>query len=147
MTNRRVFIGDLVRLAALAAVVPNDWRVIRRMPFAEDPFRIGIASGDPDPSSFVIWTRLIPRPLEPDGGMTGARVAVRWEVAEDDKFSRVVKRGTATATPEVRAALITSGSRASSGEPEPHHDETTSWIPAAPISRICALTTRASELE
>jgi alkaline phosphatase D len=101
MTNRRVFIGDLARLAALAAVVPNDWRIIRRMPFVEDPFRIGIASGDPDPSGFVIWTRLIPRPLEPEGGMSGARVAVRWEVAEDDKFSRVVKRGTATATPEL----------------------------------------------
>jgi alkaline phosphatase D len=49
----------------------------------------------------VLWTRLIPRPLEPDGGMSGARVAVRWEVADDDKFSRVVKRGTATATPEL----------------------------------------------
>src|SRR5207253_7536895 len=97
--DRRIFIGDLVKVAALAAIVPNDWRVVRRIPFAADPFRIGIASGDPDQSGFVIWTRLIPRPLEPDGGMNRSRVAVRWEVAEDDKFSRVVKRGTATAAP------------------------------------------------
>src|SRR5262245_11674539 len=101
LMDRRVFVGDMVRLAALAAIVPNDWRVVRRMPFADDPFRIGLASGDPDASSVVIWTRLVPRPLEPGGGMTGSRVAVRWEVAEDDKFSRVVKRGTATATPEL----------------------------------------------
>jgi alkaline phosphatase D len=103
--DRRLFIGDLARLAALAAIVPNDWRVARRFAFAEDPFQIGIASGDPDPSSVVIWTRLIPRPLEADGGMSGARVAVRWEVADDDKFSRIVKHGTATATPELAYAV------------------------------------------
>jgi alkaline phosphatase D len=103
--ERRVFIGDLARLAALAAIVPNDWRVARRVSFAEDPFRIGVASGDPDPTSVVIWTRLIPRPLEPEGGMSGARVAVRWEVAEDDRFAKVVKRGTATATPELAYAV------------------------------------------
>jgi alkaline phosphatase D len=33
--------------------------------------------------------------------MTADRVAVRWEVAEDEKFARVVRRGTATATPEL----------------------------------------------
>src|SRR5690349_23900746 len=91
--DRRLFIGDLVRLAALASIVPNDWRVARRFSFADDPFRIGIASGDPDPTSVVIWTRLIPRPLEPEGGMSGDRVAVRWELAEDERFSRIVKLG------------------------------------------------------
>src|SRR5688572_19927945 len=101
MVDRRVFIGDLVRLAALAAVVPADWRVTRRFSFADDPFQLGIASGDPRDSGVTLWTRLIPRPLEPDGGMTGSRVAVRWEVAEDEQFAKVVKRGTATATPEL----------------------------------------------
>jgi alkaline phosphatase D len=101
MTSRRVFIGDLARLAALAAVVPNDWKVARRASFSEDPFRAGIASGDPHPTGVVLWTRLVPRPLEPEGGMSGSRVAVRWEVAEDERFTRLVKRGTATATPEL----------------------------------------------
>ena len=32
---------------------------------------------------------LAPRPLEPDGGMTGQRVAVTWEVAEDDAFRTI----------------------------------------------------------
>ncbi|HET9424364.1 MAG TPA: alkaline phosphatase D family protein [Gemmatimonadaceae bacterium] len=101
MMNRRVFVGDLTRIAALAAVVPNDWRVKRRVPFADDPFQLGVASGDPGPDGVVLWTRLSPRPLEADGGMTAGRVAVRWEVAEDEAFSRIVKRGTATATPEL----------------------------------------------
>ena len=57
-------------------------------------------------------------------------------------------RWTATVEPcAAWAARMTSGSRRSSGEPQPHHDETTSWIPAPAISRIWAWTTRASELE
>ena len=101
MIDRRVFVGDLVRMAALAAVVPGDWRVTRRFSFAADPFQLGIASGDPHAAGVTLWTRLIPRPMEPEGGMNGARVGVRWEVADDEQFSKVVKRGTATATPEL----------------------------------------------
>lgn len=96
--NRRIFIGDLARLAALAAIVPSDWRVVRRASFADDPFQLGVASGDPHSTGVTLWTRLAPRPLDPDGGMTGDRIAVRWELADDEQFSRIVKRGTATAT-------------------------------------------------
>jgi len=101
MIDRRAFIGDLVRLAALAAVVPVDWRVRWRPRLATDPFALGIASGDPEPTRVILWTRLAPRPLEPLGGMDGQRVAVRWEVARDDRFTRIVRRGTATAAPEL----------------------------------------------
>jgi alkaline phosphatase D len=99
--DRRIFVGDLVRLAALATIVPNDWRVVRRSPFSEDPFQLGIASGDPYSEGVTLWTRLAPRPLDPDGGMTVDRVVVRWELAEDEAFAKVVKRGTATATREL----------------------------------------------
>jgi hypothetical protein len=34
------------RYAALAAVIPNDWRV-RFATFADDPFTLGVGSGDP----------------------------------------------------------------------------------------------------
>jgi alkaline phosphatase D len=101
MISRRMFVGDLARLAAVAAVVPNDWRVARRASFASDPFQLGIASGDPHAAGVTLWTRLAPRPLDPDGGMTGDRVAVRWELAEDEGFAKILKRGTATATPEL----------------------------------------------
>ncbi|MGW7430993.1 alkaline phosphatase D family protein [Streptomyces sp. NPDC054861] len=66
----------------------------------EDPFTLGVASGDPLPGSVLLWTRLAPRPFESGGGLPRARVAVRWELAHDERFTRVVRRGTATAHPE-----------------------------------------------
>ncbi|QJR37463.1 alkaline phosphatase D family protein [Gemmatimonas groenlandica] len=99
--DRRLFLTDLSRYAALAAVVPNVWRVTSRPRFAEDPFQLGVASGDPTSTGGVLWTRLAPRPFEPDGGMDGMRTAVNWEVANDDQFKTVVKKGRATAAPEL----------------------------------------------
>jgi alkaline phosphatase D len=99
--KRRDFLVDAARLAALASVVPNDWRVVFRPRFADDPFSLGVASGAPTPNSAIIWTRLAPRPLEPDGGMTGLRPTVQWQVADDEQFAKVVKNGRATAAPEL----------------------------------------------
>ncbi|EKX63485.1 alkaline phosphatase D family protein [Streptomyces ipomoeae] len=67
---------------------------------AEDPFTLGVASGDPLPASVLLWTRLAPKPYQPDGGLPAERVAVHWELAHDERFRRVVRRGTATAHPE-----------------------------------------------
>lgn len=99
--NRRDFLSNLSCTAALAATVPNVWRVTRRPRLADDPFQLGIASGDPTPSGGVLWTRLAPRPLEPEGGMDGLRAVVTWEVADDDGFRTIVKQGQATAAPEL----------------------------------------------
>ncbi|MDG4825663.1 alkaline phosphatase D family protein [Asanoa sp. WMMD1127] len=68
-----------------------------------DPFTLGVASGDPLPDGVVLWTRLAPEPLIADGlgGMSGHVVPVLWEVAEDERFRRVVKRGLERATPEL----------------------------------------------
>jgi alkaline phosphatase D len=99
--KRREFVANRARSAALCAVVPNDWRVILRPRFADDPFQLGVASGDPTSAGAVLWTRLAPRPFEPDGGMSGQRVAVTWELADDEWFSRGVRRGRATAAPEL----------------------------------------------
>jgi alkaline phosphatase D len=98
--RRRDFLSDVARLAALTAVIPNDWRVMLRPRWADDPFSLGIASGDPTPNAVMIWTRLAPRPLEPDGGMA-IRTGVTWEVAHDDWFASVVRSGRATAAPEL----------------------------------------------
>ena len=99
--QRRDFLLDLSRLAALCAVVPNDWRVTGRPRLADDPFTLGVAAGDPTPTGGVLWTKLAPRPLEPDGGMNGQRVAVTWELADDESFARIVRQGRATAAPEL----------------------------------------------
>ncbi|OQD54855.1 alkaline phosphatase [Streptomyces phaeoluteigriseus] len=66
----------------------------------DDPFTLGVASGDPLPDSVLLWTRLAPAPYQPDGGLPAERVTVRWELAHDENFRRVVRRGTVTAHPE-----------------------------------------------
>ncbi|MCT7658399.1 alkaline phosphatase D family protein [Mycobacterium sp. CPCC 205710] len=79
---------------------PRDRLRLARVP--ADPFTLGVASGDPSPDGAVIWTRLAPNPLADDGfgGMPAQPVDVDWEVAADERFSRVEQRGTITATPE-----------------------------------------------
>jgi len=64
-----------------------------------NPFTQGVASGDPSPDGFVIWTRLAPTALATDGrgGITGEH-PVRWAVAADERMDRVVARGTVAAT-------------------------------------------------
>jgi alkaline phosphatase D len=59
-------------------------------------FALGVASGDPLPHAVVLWTRLAPAPTL-GGGMPPVDVPVRWEVAEDDRFRRGVRRGDAVA--------------------------------------------------
>ncbi|WP_381799186.1 alkaline phosphatase D family protein [Streptomyces niveus] len=65
-----------------------------------DPFTLGVGSGDPQPGSVLLWTRLAPSPYESDSGLPRSRVSVRWEVSHDERFTRIVRRGTATAHPE-----------------------------------------------
>lgn len=104
--SRRTFVAG----SGLAAVYlgtgtfPSDavpWRTVSKP--TSYPFSLGVASGDPLPNSVVLWTRLAPEPLAPDGlgGMDHRPVRVEWEVATDDGFRHVARRGTVTATPEL----------------------------------------------
>ena len=53
-------------------------------------FQHGVASGDPDSSSVVLWTRV---------SASGA-LDVEWELASDPYFSRIVRRGSFATGPE-----------------------------------------------
>ncbi|MEU9758623.1 alkaline phosphatase D family protein [Streptomyces sp. NPDC047985] len=81
--------------AGTASAAELDARKIK-----EDPFTLGVASGDPLPASVLLWTRLAPRPYEAGSGLPRARVEVSWEIARDARFSRIVRRGRTTAHPE-----------------------------------------------
>jgi alkaline phosphatase D len=72
-------------------------------PPAAYPFTLGVASGDPSPDGFELWTRLAPRPLEFDGGMGASRrpVEVDWQVAADEAMSTIVASETAVAPSEL----------------------------------------------
>ncbi|MFE5301451.1 alkaline phosphatase D family protein [Streptomyces sp. NPDC056632] len=87
--------------AGTAAAAELDARRI-----TENPFTLGVASGDPLPGSALLWTRLAPRPYEAGGGLPAdTRVTVRWELAHDERFTRGLRRGTTVAHPEFDRAV------------------------------------------
>ena len=82
------------------------------------PFTLGVASGDPLPDGFVLWTRLAPEPLDPDGqgGMPHREVVVEWEVAEDaGVHPRQARRGAVRAVPLLGALGARRGERPAPG--------------------------------
>jgi len=99
--SRRRFAGGAgAAFTAIAApgliriAVAQSWR-------SGNPFSLGVASGAPRPDGFVLWTRLAPEPLstnpETPGGMSGADVTLRYEIATDPGMAKVVRHGAATA--------------------------------------------------
>src|SRR5262245_19984628 len=75
-----------------------------------DLYPEGVASGDPDPSSVILWTR---RPFHPGAGAPGlkedpgapgvkssGRRVLTVEVAEDEEFRRVVAKASAPVSAE-----------------------------------------------
>lgn len=105
--SRRVFLATGLTVAGAVTGRSSAALVSRDVTGTIDPFTLGVASGDPAAGSVVIWTRLAPDPLAEDGlgGMPRRVVDVTWEVAEDEAFTRVVRRGTAKAQPAAAHAL------------------------------------------
>jgi alkaline phosphatase D len=99
MFARRRFLHGLAAAGALAALPARAQPNVRTR-FGAFPFSLGVASGYPQPSRLVLWTRLAPEPLAPGGGMDPEPVPVRWEIARDEALKDIVAAGTAYATPE-----------------------------------------------
>jgi alkaline phosphatase D len=100
--NRRAFLRGLGASALITATgglfsVPTWGSPV----FAAYPFTLGVASGEPTPDGFVIWTKIAPKPLERGGGMPRKLVEVEWSVATDERMRDVVQKGVATAHPEL----------------------------------------------
>lgn len=107
--NRRLFLSSLT--IALADSLPGQ----QTTKFSSNPFKLGIASGDPLPDGVVLWTRLVDdalTSLPTTEGMKGigkviTKAAVRvpisvdWRVATDDKMKNVVKKGKAVAASDL----------------------------------------------
>jgi alkaline phosphatase D len=99
--SRRLFLAYAASLSAVPLLGRKSLAKRAKPSFANDPFQLGIASGDPTASGAVLWTRLAPKPLMPSGGMSPHKVKVAWEIATDDAMRCVVRRGIATAAPEL----------------------------------------------
>ena len=75
--NRRLFLAYATALYGIP-MLGQAANINRRMKFASNPFSLGVASGDANSTSVVLWTRLAPKPLDPDGGMPNLGVPVQW---------------------------------------------------------------------
>ena len=95
--RRRFLLGGATVAASAFLPVRSAGSAAR---FSGYPFQLGVASGDPSPDGFVIWTRLVTKPFEPGGGVAPAAVEVDWQVAEDEAMTRVVRRGVVDASAE-----------------------------------------------
>ena len=65
--SRREFLQALAAAGASCAVPALRAQGPTR--FADDPFRLGVASGYPRPDGAVLWTRLVPDLAQPNGGL------------------------------------------------------------------------------
>lgn len=97
LTSRRRLL-QLVGASAATLWLPRSaWSQSRLI---GNPFTLGVASGSPTFDSVVLWTRLhVPGLLGSSLGHDP--VTVRWEMAHDDKFTRIVQSGQAIAAPEL----------------------------------------------
>lgn len=57
------------------------------------PFKLGVASGDPEEDGFVIWTRLVKNVKLENGAIPDESQVVSWEIATDKSFSNIVQNG------------------------------------------------------
>ena len=100
MPLRRTLSRRTLIAASAAALATRPWRGWAQ---GQNPFALGVASGNPGPDRVVLWTRLAPEPLSQDpervGGMTSAPVPVEWELASDPAMQQVVQRGAVMAHP------------------------------------------------
>ena len=98
--QRRAFLRGTVATAGLV-VAPAFLRGMRGEAWAQGTslFPLGVASGDPDEHSVVLWTRLAADPLA-GGGLPNQPIAVDWQVALDPGMQGIVRQGVAVARPE-----------------------------------------------
>ncbi len=103
--DRRTFVrlGGAGAAALMLGLGPFEERAVAQPRFTGYPFSLGVASGTPtSDGGIVLWTRLAPEPLAGGhGGMPREKVAVRWELANDENFAQVVRQGTVDARYEL----------------------------------------------
>ena len=82
---------DFLLTTAASAAIPLGLRAQTAAAPVSRRFQHGVASGDPLADRVMLWTRVSP-------AASGSAVEVRWRVGSDEQFTRIVARGTATAS-------------------------------------------------
>ncbi|MFI2348807.1 alkaline phosphatase D family protein [Streptomyces sp. NPDC019443] len=150
--GRRRFLTVTAAAAALAFAVnlPGTARAaeLDAKKITEDPFTLGVASGDPQPGSVLLWTRLATRPYEPDSGLPRAKVPLLWELAHDSRFSRIARRGSVIAHPEFHHSVHVEVTGLGNDRPYYYRFRAGNWIsPTGRTKTAPARAARISELK
>ncbi|MFI6505533.1 alkaline phosphatase D family protein [Nonomuraea typhae] len=100
--NRRHFLVTGLAAGAAAGIPATAQAATHGRDLPANPFTLGVASGDPDPSGFVIWTRLALNPVAEDGmgGVPPRPYTVQYQIYADERARRVVRTGVVRAVPE-----------------------------------------------
>lgn len=98
--TRRCLLATAAKLATVAMVpISLGIKAAEKVKFVDYPFKLGVASGDPLPDGFVIWTRLAPVPMDTLATQQ-VPIIVKWYVTKDRKGKKVVKSGASIAYPQ-----------------------------------------------
>ncbi|MDB5811811.1 MAG: hypothetical protein JWN94_3933 [Betaproteobacteria bacterium] len=131
--RRRAVLRLASALAASSIVAPLASCATRTSyNFSHDPYTLGVASGSPRANSIVLWTRLTPGHIV-GASLPSENIELQWELAADEGFRDIARRGTVVATPSLAHSV-----RAEVGGLEP---ERTYWYrftagnAASPVGR------------
>jgi alkaline phosphatase D len=98
--SRRGFLTGVGATLVYSSLAEFAWpRSASAQRLGDDPFTLGVASGDPTADGVVLWTRLALKPLEGNGGMPDRPVVVQWRICSDEQMWKVVDRGSVWALP------------------------------------------------
>ena len=99
--ERRQFMQYMATVSAIPTLATTVAGYVDKNPkFKQNPFTLSVASGDPEPYGVVIWTRLSESPLIGEVTLE-TPIEVKWEVAHDESFKSIAKKGTALAVPQL----------------------------------------------
>ena len=94
-------IATLLPSLALGGIAPFVHGASRRISnLSDDPFTLGVASGDPTPDAVVLWTRLSQEILR-ENGIADQAVQVDYELSESPSFQKITRSGSVVASPEL----------------------------------------------
>jgi alkaline phosphatase D len=89
--NRRQFIR-LTSFLASSVFISTSLGGCASTPTPTDvEFSHGVASGDPTKNAVILWTRAVPL-----SGQSGSAVTINWEIAIDEAFFDIVRKGSAS---------------------------------------------------
>ncbi|CAM5217505.1 alkaline phosphatase D family protein [Alishewanella longhuensis] len=97
--QRRDFLR-LLGLLGVSTAIPFSFAAPASLVLKENPFQLGVASGDPAADGMVLWTRLISDQLPKD-----KPVLVNWSLYKWDQPEQTIASGAVLALPELAYAV------------------------------------------